>query len=368
MNFVKELENYNLIFNIQNKNNNNFDMFKKISLEKVNESQSLYNFNFVSKNKLKMKVRDNLKIKSNAKVFYSDVLKINNNIFKNKINYNDVDNINSNILLNKNVNIDHKLNKNMDLHNTVYNNNIYYNNTYKTNINNYPINCYRFKPSLILTEEEIKDDNLFSIEQQININNGNIQIQTSNNKNNDFFYLEKLFLEFKRNNAVINNFNHTEIKNDIDIKKELCVQNKINQMKKIITIKNCFFVFRNMTPVLYNCVKCSLTNCCHEFDKIDLPSNRILLKDMTTFLEIMEYPFTSNKHHRETKDFLKDELKINEYTNKYCSNIWLSSYFFKTIYKNNYFDTEKFIEKNFFQKYNLSLYLETMFGINIITE
>lgn len=362
-------------------------------LKKINESpisRHVHNLNTPLKNKLKTKVVNtpfeffsivpNTFYKNNKKIqvmFYNDILKITPNIFsKNNLKKDTIkdeslfflSNINQNTNLNnnndkKNMNIDHKLSKNM------HNNNLYQ----QIDVECFPVVCYKFNPSFkFLEEHTFPDNNLSLIEQQININNednNNVKLSSDFDKDIEPFFIEKLFLEFKRNNAIMKTFNDSIIKNKKNkVIKELEIQNKIDQLKKIITIKNCFFVFRNVTPILYNCTRCPIKNCCHNFDKITLPSNRILLKDITTFLEMMDYPFTSNRHHRETKEFLKDELRINEYTNRYCSNLWLSSYFFNTILQTKKFDIKKFIEKDFFQKYNLSLYLETMFGINIVIE
>ncbi|QKE44511.1 hypothetical protein Yalta_064 [Yalta virus] len=331
-----------------------------------------------------------------------------------------LDNLNvlSNIKLNtkSNMIIDHKLNKNMDNDN---NSNMVNKVSSSSDVEYVPINCYQYTPSRIIENENenydynnddtnnndtnsdtnndnknnndndndnindkdkdknTKDKNLLFLKK----NNNNITNTSNNNTIEDSFFIEKMFLEIQRNNNMNSNingdmngnvnggFDKIEVREDEllnAVKKEM--KEKIEEIKKVIIIKNCFFIFRNMQPILYNCIQCKTFGCSHKIDKIDLPCNRILIKDITTFLEMMDYPFTTNKHHRETKEFLKDELKITEYTNKYCLNIWLSSYFFTHVLPNKKFDMDKFIEKRFFQRYDLTSYLERMFGINIISE
>lgn len=241
--------------------------------------------------------------------------------------------------------------------------------------NEIPITCYKFKQSHLNSkhDNEFHNNNLSMVEKY-----SKKAVDDLINKNivnsKEPYFLEKLFNELKRNMEVIERFNSfpsanssqaTKTNNNYDT-----LNDKIQEMKKIITIKKCFFVFRNLTPIVYSCIKCLPGVCDHDFDHIILPFNRILLKDITTFLEIMDYPFTSERHHKETKDFLKDELKITEYTNKYCSNIWLSKFFFNNFFytkefKEKNFNEKKFIEKDFFEKYNLSLYIESRFGIAI---
>lgn len=257
--------------------------------------------------------------------------------------------------------IDHKLNKNMEKDNKVKVDK----KTSSSNMEYLPITCYQYTPSRIITNENESESDSFPLDEQETTISGT----HSNNTNEETFFIEKMFLEFRRNNSINNNNSHfLGQENGLLNERELEMKDKIEEMKKIIKIKNCFFVFRNLQPILYNCIQCETFGCPHKLDKIDLPCNRILLKDITTFLEMMDYPFTTNRHHRETKEFLKDELKISEYTNKYCSNIWLSSYFFTKILPNRKFDMDKFIEKEFFQRYDLTSYLEKMFGINIVSE